>query len=94
MSFVPIAGTEQSLDVELILLALGFTNEGNGKIYNCLEIKTQKNGLPVLDCNMMTSEEGVFAAGDFATGQSLVVKAIANARRVASGVDCWLKEQK
>ncbi|NLD61455.1 glutamate synthase subunit beta [Candidatus Sumerlaeota bacterium] len=94
MSFVPITGTEQSLDVELILLALGFTNEGNDKIYNCLEIKTQKNGLPVLDCNMMTSEEGVFAAGDFATGQSLVVKAIANARRVASGVDCWLKEQK
>jgi glutamate synthase (NADPH/NADH) small chain len=33
----------------------------------------------------------VFAAGDAARGQSLVVWAIADGRRVAAGVDAWLR---
>ena len=37
-----------------------------------------------------TSVDGVFAAGDAARGQSLVVWAIAEGRRVAGAVDAWL----
>jgi glutamate synthase (NADPH/NADH) small chain len=33
----------------------------------------------------------VFAAGDVSRGQSLVVWAIADGRRVAAGVDAWLR---
>ncbi len=39
-----------------------------------------------------TSVPGVFAAGDMARGQSLVVWAIAEGRRVAKSVDAWLAE--
>jgi len=38
----------------------------------------------------MTSVPKVFAAGDMARGQSLVVWAIADGRRAASGVDKYL----
>ena len=37
-----------------------------------------------------TSVRGVFAAGDMARGQSLVVWAIAEGRKVAESADAWL----
>jgi len=40
-----------------------------------------------------TSVPGVFAAGDMARGQSLVVWAIAEGRRVAKSVDTWLNQR-
>ena len=39
-----------------------------------------------------TSVDGVFAAGDMARGQSLVVWAIAEGRKVAATVDDWLSQ--
>ena len=41
----------------------------------------------------MTSVPGVFAGGDMARGQSLVVWAIAEGREVARGVDRYLVGQ-
>ena len=38
----------------------------------------------------MTSVPGVFAAGDCQRGQSLVVWAIADGRKAARGIDCFL----
>jgi glutamate synthase (NADPH/NADH) small chain len=38
-----------------------------------------------------TSVPGVFAAGDMARGQSLVVWAIAEGRKVAESVDAYLR---
>ena len=38
-----------------------------------------------------TSVPGLFAAGDVSRGQSLVVWAIADGRRVARGIDAWLR---
>jgi glutamate synthase (NADPH/NADH) small chain len=39
---------------------------------------------------MMTTESGVFAAGDCQRGQSLVVWAIADGRRAARAIDIFL----
>ena len=44
----------------------------------------------VVDANHMTSKEGVFAAGDMAIGQSLVVRAIKQGRNAAKGIDKYL----
>lgn len=38
----------------------------------------------------MTSQPGVFVAGDAGRGQSLIVWAIAEGRSAAQGVDAWL----
>ena len=40
--------------------------------------------------NYMTSQEGIFAAGDIRRGQSLVVWAISEGREAARAVDTWL----
>jgi len=42
------------------------------------------------DANKMTGIPGVFAAGDTARGQSLVVWAIAEGRQAARGMDAYL----
>jgi glutamate synthase (NADPH/NADH) small chain len=41
----------------------------------------------------MTSRAGVFAAGDVATGQSLVLKAITSGRAAAAAMDAWLQRR-
>ena len=38
----------------------------------------------------MTTQEGIFAAGDIRRGQSLVVWAISEGREAARAVDTWL----
>lgn len=45
------------------------------------------------DENNMTSQPGVFAAGDMRRGQSLVVHAIAEGRRAAVGVAAYLAQK-
>jgi glutamate synthase (NADPH/NADH) small chain len=40
--------------------------------------------------NYMTSQEGIFAAGDMRRGQSLVVWAISEGREAARALDVWL----
>jgi len=42
------------------------------------------------DANSMTSQPGVFAAGDMRRGQSLIVWAIAEGRQAAQGIDQYL----
>ena len=39
---------------------------------------------------IMTSKENVFAAGDMRSGQSLVVRAIHDGRKVAKAIDNYL----
>ncbi len=47
-------------------------------------------GNVAVDRSFMTSVEGVFACGDAARGQSLIVWAIAEGRSAAAGVDRYL----
>jgi glutamate synthase (NADPH/NADH) small chain len=44
-----------------------------------------------VDENYMTSVEGVFAGGDVKRGASLIVWAIAEGRKMAAGVDKYLR---
>ena len=55
-----------------------------------LGVALDARGNVVTRADGATSVPGVFAAGDVSRGQSLVVWAIADGRRVASGVDAWL----
>lgn len=83
--------TRQEIAADLILLALGFTREGNAGILDRFGLVTDTNYQPVLDRNCMSSVEGVFVAGDLSLGASLVVRAIADGRIVAAGIDAWLQ---
>jgi glutamate synthase (NADPH/NADH) small chain len=84
-----VPGTTQAIPADLVLLALGFTGPEPGlpKAFGC-DLDGRGNVRTGLD--RMTTVPGVFAAGDCARGQSLVVWAIREGRTAAQGVDRFL----
>lgn len=85
-----IPGSEFELDVELVLLAMGFLHPIHEGMVKDLGVKLDPRGNVWTDASKMTSIDGVFAAGDMARGQSLVVWAIAEGREAAHSVDKYL----
>ncbi|HIJ84445.1 MAG: glutamate synthase (NADH) small subunit [Magnetococcales bacterium] len=80
-----------SLKADLVLLAMGFVRPDAHGLP--AELALDARGNVQVDRNHMTSLAGVFAAGDMATGQSLVLRAIAGGRVAAQGVDQWLRKK-
>jgi glutamate synthase (NADPH/NADH) small chain len=88
--FEPVAGSEFDIDVDLVLLAMGFTGPTRPGLLDELGVKLDIRGNVATDHRYMSSESGVFAAGDTRRGQSLVVWAIAEGRKAARAVDEFL----
>ena len=85
-----IAGSEFEVEADLVLFALGFVHpEHNGMLAD-MGIELDGRGNVKVDRSRMTSEPGVFVAGDMARGQSLVVWAIAEGREAAHHMDKYL----
>ncbi len=85
-----VAGTERAWSAQLVLLAMGFVGSERGPLLQELGVELDARGNVATDANKMTNVAGVFAAGDMARGQSLVVWAIAEGRRAARCVDQYL----
>jgi len=90
MRFVPLPGSEFEVNADLVLLAMGFLGPERGTLLSDLGVRMTDRGTVWRDDNWMTSEPGVFAAGDLQRGQSLIVWAIADGRSAARGVDAYL----
>jgi glutamate synthase (NADPH/NADH) small chain len=88
--FEPIEGTEFTIDVDLVLLAMGFTGPEKSGMIEQLGVALDGRGNVTADENYMTSVPGVFTAGDMRRGQSLVVWAIREGRNAAHGIDRYL----
>jgi len=91
MNFVEIPGTEQEYKADLVFLALGFTGPEQSGVPAELGVDLDNRGNIVRDENWMSTENGVFVAGDAGRGQSLIVWAIAEGRACAASVDQWLE---
>jgi len=89
-SFNPIPDSGFELEVDLALLAMGFTGPESSPLLRELGVKLTEQGTVWKDPNWMTSVPGVFVAGDMERGQSLIVWAIASGRSAARGVDARL----
>jgi glutamate synthase (NADPH/NADH) small chain len=83
-------GTEFSVKADLVLLAMGFVHVVHEGLVEQLGLALDGRG-NVAVRNWMTSQEGIFAAGDTARGASLVVHAIHEGRQAAAAIDAWLK---
>jgi glutamate synthase (NADPH/NADH) small chain len=88
--FEPIAGSEFVLEVDLVLLAMGFLGPVKNGMIEQLGVALDPRGNVQADANYMTSVEGIFAAGDMRRGQSLVVWAISEGRKAAASIDKYL----
>jgi len=85
-----IPGTEFEMAVDLVLLAMGFLGPERNTVLAQLGVAITERGTVAANEDKMTSVPGVFAAGDTARGQSLIVWAIAEGRRAARGMDAYL----
>src|SRR5437773_192350 len=88
--FEPIPGTEFAMDVDLVLLAMGFLGPVRGGMIEQLGVTLDPRGNVATNQDYMSSVPGVFVAGDMRRGQSLVVWAISEGRKAARGVDQYL----
>ena len=90
MSFEPISDSGFDMDVDLVLLAMGFVGPERKGLLAELDVKLTDRGNVWRDANWMTSQPSVFTAGDMQRGQSLIVWAIAEGRSAARGIDTHL----
>ena len=86
-------GKTEVIKADLVLLALGFTNPVQEGLLEELSVEKDQRKNVMTDSSGATSVTGVFAAGDAATGQSLVVRCIASGRRVAEGINAYLSQR-
>ncbi|MBN2354324.1 MAG: glutamate synthase subunit beta [Spirochaetales bacterium] len=86
-----IPGSEFTLPVDLVLLAMGFLHPRHSRLLEGLQTALDERGNVKTGPGYATSVPGVFAAGDAATGASLVVRAIWHGREAAKDVDRWLR---
>jgi glutamate synthase (NADPH/NADH) small chain len=87
--FEAIPGSEFTMDVDMVLLAMGFLGPVRNGMIEQLGLDLDPRG-NVATREFQTSVEGIFAAGDMRRGQSLVVWAIAEGRKAAAAVNQYL----
>ena len=85
-------GTELTLGVDTLILALGFTGAVADDLVAQLGVALDARGNIAVDARYATSVPGVYCAGDARRGASLVVWAIAEGRELARAVDADLRD--
>ncbi|HEX8388174.1 MAG TPA: NAD(P)-dependent oxidoreductase [Sphingomonas sp.] len=88
----PDGAAPDTIRADLVVKALGFDAEDLPALFGAPDLGVTRWGTVLVDSKtMMTSLDGVFAAGDIVRGASLVVWAIRDARDVAASMHRWLK---
>ena len=79
--------TRNQVNVDLVILAMGFVHPVHEGMLEELGLILDKRGSVQVDKDYLTSEDNVFSAGDMVLGASLVVRAIYQGRQAARGID-------
>ena len=89
---VPVekSGTEFEIEADLVILAMGFLGPEKSNLVTELGVELDSKGNVKANHHGMTNLDGIFVAGDMATGQSLIVRAIADGRKTALGIKAYL----
>lgn len=91
MQMQEVAGSEFTLQADLVLLAMGYLHpKHEGLIDDLAVTKDARGNVQADEVACQTSVDKVFSAGDMRRGQSLVVWAIREGRQCARAVDTFL----
>lgn len=82
----------QTLEAGLVLIAMGFVHPVYEGLLEKLGVELNARKNVVVNEQNMTSLKKVFAAGDAASGASLVVRAMASGRKTAQEIDNFLNK--
>ncbi|WP_420403374.1 NAD(P)-dependent oxidoreductase [Nisaea sp.] len=83
-----------TIPADLAILALGFDPEDLPEMFGEKDLKVSRWGTLSVDfTTMMTSLDGVFAAGDIVRGASLVVWAVRDGRDVADQIHAYIEQK-
>lgn len=90
----PIEGSSFNVPANLVIKALGFDPEDLPTLFGASDLTVTRWGTVRIDhATMMTSLDGVFAAGDIVRGASLVVWGIRDGRDAAAGIATYLTQK-
>ena len=88
--FDPIPGTERVLPCDLLLIAAGFVG-CEAATAGRFDVRLSPRGCMMPEDGSHRLRDNLFSAGDMRTGQSLVVRALADGRAAALEIDSYLK---
>lgn len=94
---VPITATEFEvaefiLDADIFIAAIGQASDLEG-LQGDSRIEVKRDSTILVGANLMTTRQGVFAAGDVTLGPATVIQAVDQGNKVALTVDAYLKGQ-
>jgi NADH-quinone oxidoreductase subunit F len=92
-AFAPVYDEKETktIDADMVITAIG--QRVDLAFVKDSKVKTTKRGtIDTKDRSMATSVAGVFAGGDVARGQGLVIDATADGKKAAVAIDCYLRK--
>jgi len=89
---VPLENSEFKLEADIVVQALGFDPEPLPDLFQCPDLQVTNWGtVKINHRTLMSSMDGVFAAGDIVRGASLVVWAVRDGRDAAESIDRYIR---
>ena len=85
-----VPGSEETIDADLVLLAMGFVHPVHEGLVKELEIELDARGNIKTDTKGQTSNSKIFCSGDATSGASLVVRALDHGRKTALAIHQYL----
>ena len=89
---VPIANSEFDIDVDTVIMAIGTSPNPLIKS-TTVGLDTNNRGCIVVDDNLKTSIDGIYAGGDAVTGAATVISAMGAGKQAAKSIDEYLKNK-
>lgn len=86
-----IPDSDFEIEADLVIIAAGFLYPKYSGLVESLRLKLDKKQNIKTGPDYMSSQKGIFSAGDCRRGQSLVVWAISEGRQAAYHIDSYLK---
>jgi glutamate synthase (NADPH/NADH) small chain len=87
-----VEGSNFTIETDSVIMAIGTTP--NPLLYRSTEgLEVNRRGCLVVDDNLMTTREGVFAGGDTVTGAATVILAMGAGKQAAKAMDIYIKSK-
>ncbi len=89
---VPVEGSEYELSVDTVIMSIG--TSPNPLIRTTTKgLEANKRGCLIVDEDMMTTKEGVYAGGDAVTGAATVILAMGAGKAAAKAMDEYMQKK-